>query len=57
MEKIIKEQNAAGLMDARFCPCGFDAHPILCAVLRDGSLLSPKNAAIIGIVDKQIPIG
>ena len=32
--KIIKEQNAAGLMDARFCPCGFDAHPILCAVLR-----------------------
>ena len=38
-------------------PLDFDAHPILCAAARKGSLLSRKKAGIISILDKLGHIG
>lgn len=38
-------------------PLDFDAHPILCAAARKGSLLSRKKAGIISILDKPGHIG
>ena len=57
MEKFAEKRSMRLRKEKHGESLDFDAHPILCAAARKGSLLSRKKAGIISILDKLWHIG